>query len=47
MSPRDIFVFLFVFRKGVGPLYLFMTRFGESDADDWRRANHYRYRIEL
>ncbi len=31
--------------RETGEVVLFLTRFGEADAEDWRRANHYRYRI--
>ena len=32
--------------RDTGDVVLFMTRYGEADADDWRRANQYRYRIK-
>jgi len=33
--------------RATGEVVLLMTRFGEADADDWRRAGHYRYRVAL
>jgi hypothetical protein len=33
--------------RDTGDVVLFMTRYGEADAEDWRRANQCRYRIKL
>ncbi len=39
--------FRFYQDRETGEVVLFMTRFGEKDADDWRQADLYRYRIAL
>lgn len=39
--------FRFYQDRETGDVVLFMTRMGERDADDWRQADLYRYRIAL
>ena len=39
--------FRFYEDRETGDLVVFVTRYAESGAEDWMRANYYRYRVEL